>query len=147
MLKSFENELRSVAERIAEAERQARRIVGRLDGREEKYTEVFRTKLEEQLNGFSDGRVTWEVITYTTDKQSGEEKRTGADLVVAVNITLDGVQSRKGVLIQAKVNHNVRHGVSVDSATRLGYDLEDEDEPDADPPTRPNFFVPSTQDF
>jgi hypothetical protein len=119
MLVEYENELRAVAERVAEAEREARRIVGDVAGREEKYTEVFRTKIEEKLENFHEGRVSWKVITYTTDKQSGEEKTTGADLVIAFDITLDGVAERKGILVQAKVNKAVRYGVSVDGVGRL----------------------------
>jgi hypothetical protein len=119
MLRSYENEMRAAAERIAEAERLTRRMVGDVTGREEKYTEVFRTHLEQQLDGFSEGDVSWRVVTYTTDKQSGQEKRVGADLVVAVGIDLDGFKQWKGFLVQAKVNKNIRHGVSVDSLPRL----------------------------
>jgi hypothetical protein len=85
----YENEMRAAVERVAEAERLTRRMIGDVTGREEKYTEVFRTHLEQQLNGFSEGGVAWKVITYTTDKQSGQETRVGADLVISVDIDLD----------------------------------------------------------
>lgn len=57
MLIPYENEMRAAAERVAEAERRARRMVGNVVEREEKYTEVFRTYLEEELDGFSEGGV------------------------------------------------------------------------------------------
>ena len=119
MLRAYEDAMRSVAERIAEAERQARQIIGEVRGREEKYTEIFRVRIEDNLNGFSDGGVKWRVFTYTTDKQSGQETRVGADLVIAVDLELDGVRVTKGVLVQSKVNQNLRHGVSVDSVAKL----------------------------
>lgn len=119
MLTSYENEMAAAVGRVAEAERRARQIVGDVEGREEKYTEVFRTHLESLLNNFSEGRVSWRVVTYTTDKQSGQETRIGADLVVAVDISLDGVRQSKGFLVQAKVNKNTRYGVSVDSRRTL----------------------------
>ena len=119
MLLAYQNEIRAAVERVAEAERQARKMVGSIVGREEKYTEVFRTHLERELNGFSEGGVTWHVLTYTTDKQSGQEGRIGADLVVALGVELGGARQWKGFLVQAKVNHNVRYGVSVDSFARL----------------------------
>jgi hypothetical protein len=119
VLLDYENEIRAVAERVADAEREARNIVGNLTGREEKYTEVLRTKIEEKLDGFHEGGVSWHVVTYTTDKQSGEEGVMGADLVVAFDITLNGAREQKGILVQAKVNKNVRYGISVDGIGRL----------------------------
>jgi len=106
VLRSYENEMQAAAARVAEAERLTRRMIGDVLGREEKYTEVFRTHLEQQLDGFSDSGVSWRVVTYTTDKQSGQETRTGADIVIAVDITLDGVRQSKGFLVQAKINKN-----------------------------------------
>jgi hypothetical protein len=116
---AYENAIRALARRIANAEAQTRRMVGHVSGREEKYTEVLLTNLEHHLHGFSEGGVSWRVITYTTDKQSGQETRTGADLVIAVDVNLDGASVSKGALIQAKVNHSAGRGVSVDSRARL----------------------------
>lgn len=119
MLISYRNGMRAAIAQIAEAERRTRVMIGDVKGREEKYTEVFRTHLETLLNGFSEGGVTWHVVTYTTDKQSGQESEIGADLVVALAMNLDGVTQSKGFLVQAKVNKNVRSGVSVDSIAKL----------------------------
>jgi hypothetical protein len=85
---AYENAIRALARRIANAEAQTRRMVGHVSGREEKYTEVLLTNLEHHLHGFSEGGVSWRVITYTTDKQSGQETRTGADLVIAVDVSV-----------------------------------------------------------
>lgn len=132
MLLHYENEIRAVAERVADAEREARSIVGNLVGREEKYTEVLRTKIEEKLDGFKEGGVSWRVITYTTDKQSGEESAVGADLIIAFDITLDGIREQKGIMVQAKVNKNVRYGISVDGVGRLRKQCNDMREQSSD---------------
>lgn len=117
LLRSFETELAAVADRVAEAEREARALTGPLNGREEKYTEHLRAQIHSKLNGLREGALACRVFTVSTDRH--REQLTGADLAIAVDFDLDGVVARKGVLIQAKVNKNKLHGVSFDSLARL----------------------------
>lgn len=117
MLRLYEVELSALAERIAEAEREARNLAGPVGGREERYTEQLRAQIHQKLNGFSEGALTCKVFTHSTDRS--REQLTGADLAIGVDFSLNGVRAQKGVLVQAKENKNKRYGVTVDSLPRL----------------------------
>ncbi len=124
MLQRYEDALRAAADIVAAADRDTRRKLVSVIGREERYSEKLITMLEERLDGFSEGGVRWEVLTNITDKQSGQETRTGADLLIALNMKFDGFSVSKGVQVQAKVNSNKVRGFGVDSRSRLNRQCE-----------------------
>lgn len=119
MLKEFEDAMRSAAELVANVDRDVRKKLVRVTGREERYSEKFVTLLDERLDGFSDGGLSWNVVTHVSDKQSGQESATGADLFVSVTMDFRGMYVQKGFQAQAKVNKNKKFGLTVDSKPRL----------------------------
>lgn len=119
MLKKFDDAMKSAAELVANIDRDVRRKLVRVTGREERYTEKFVTLLDERLDGFSEGGLSWKVATHVSDKQSGQETATGSDLFVSVTMDIDGLFVQKGFQAQAKINKNKKFGLSVDSKSRL----------------------------
>lgn len=91
----------------------------KVTGREERYTEKFVTLLDERLDGFNEGGLTWGVATHVSDKQSGQETATGSDMFVSVTMNIQGMFVQKGFQAQAKINKNNKFGLSVDSKPRL----------------------------
>lgn len=119
MLTRFEHAIRAAAEKVAAVDRDVRRKLVTVKGREERYSEKFVTLLDERLSNFSDGGVVWSVATHISDKQSGQETRTGADLFISLELSFDGLYVQKGIQAQSKVNKNSRYGLRVDSKVRL----------------------------
>lgn len=119
MLKEFDDAMRSAAELVANVDRDVRKKLVRVTGREERYSEKFVTLLDERLDGFSDGGLSWNVATHVSDKQSGQETATGADLFVSVTMDFRGLYVQKGFQAQAKINKNKKFGLTVDSKPRL----------------------------
>lgn len=119
MLREFDDAMRSAAELVANIDRDVRRKLVRVTGREERYSEKFVTLLEERLGGFHEGGLSWQVSTHISDKQSGEETATGADLFVSIEMDFRGASVQKGFQAQAKINKNRSFGLAVDSRTRL----------------------------
>ncbi len=119
MLKEFDDALHAAAELVANIDRDVRRKLRTVSGREERYTEKLVTLLDERLDGYVDGGLSWRVSTHVADKQNGQEKETGADLFVSVTMDFKGVFVQKGFQAQAKINKNKRYGLSVDSKPRL----------------------------
>ncbi|WP_156157127.1 hypothetical protein [Pseudorhizobium banfieldiae] len=119
MLKRYEDAMRSAARLVADVDAEVRRKLVSIKGREERYTEKFVTLLEDRLDGFSDGGIKWNVATHVSDKQSGQETRTGADMFISLTMTFDGVWVQKGVQVQAKINKNKRYGIAFDKPVRL----------------------------
>lgn len=111
--------MRSAAELVANIDRDVRRKLVRVTGREERYTEKFVTLLDERLDGFNEGGLSWKVATHVSDKQSGQETATGSDLFVSVTMDIEGLFVQKGFQAQAKINKNKKFGLSVDSKSRL----------------------------
>ncbi|RUX71163.1 hypothetical protein EN925_16480 [Mesorhizobium sp. M7A.F.Ca.US.006.04.2.1] len=119
MLTRFEHAMRAAAEKVAAVDRDVRLKLVTVKGREERYSEKFVTLLDERMSNFSDGGVTWSVATHISDKQSGQETRTGADLFISLELSFDGLLVQKGIQVQSKINKNTRYGLSVDSKPRL----------------------------
>lgn len=119
MLKEFDDAMRSAAELVANVDRDVRKKLVRVAGREERYSEKFVTLLDERLDGFADGGLSWNVATHVSDKQSGQETATGADLFVSVTMDFRGLYVQKGFQAQAKINKNKKFGLTVDPKPRL----------------------------
>lgn len=119
MLKRYEDAMRGAARVVADVDAEVRRKLVTISGREERYTEKFVTLLEDRLDGFSDGGVRWRVATHVSDKQSGQETRTGADIFISLTMQFDGVFVQKGIQVQAKINKNKKYGLGFDSKDRL----------------------------
>lgn len=119
MLKRYEDALRGAARLVADLDAEVRHKLIVISGREERYSEKFVTLLEDRLDNFSDGGIRWNVATHISDKQSGQETRTGADIFISLSMEFDGVSVQKGIQVQAKINKNKKYGISFDSKPRL----------------------------
>jgi hypothetical protein len=106
LIRPYFDALRAAADKVVEADRQTRQKLVRVRGRETRYTTAFLTRLEDQLNGFDEAGIRWSVHVHEPDKQNKEEELTGADMLVALDLDIEGMRLRKGFLAQAKVNTN-----------------------------------------
>ena len=119
MLKRYDDAMRAAARVVADVDAEVRRKLVKVIGREERFTEKFVTLLEERLDGYENGGISWRVVTHVADKQNGQETRTGADLFISLSMSFDGILVQKGVQAQAKINKNKKYGLRVDSKDRL----------------------------
>jgi hypothetical protein len=119
MIRIFDDAMRAAADLVAGVDRDVRTKLVTVRGREDRYTEKFATLLDERLSKLVDGGVRWRVSTHVSDKQSGQENRTGADLFIGLELDFQKFKVQKGIQIQSKINKNPRFGISVDSKSRL----------------------------
>jgi hypothetical protein len=106
VIRPYFDALRAAADKVVEADRLTREKIVRVRGRETLYTSAFLTRLEDRLNGFDEAGIKWSVHVHEPDKQNKEEELTGADMLVVLDLDIDGITLRKGFLAQAKINTN-----------------------------------------